>query len=94
MHVFLEFQLKLPQIQKIMMEFEKQSEIMDMKEEMMNDAIDDAMGDEDDEEERLASEIDCTAVSVLLSYWSLSEYLIKSIFIYGSVVIMPMVSLK
>ncbi len=46
------FQMKLPQIQKIMMEFEKQSEIMDMKEEMMNDAIDDAMGDEDDEEER------------------------------------------
>uniref|UniRef100_A0AAX7UCM6 Charged multivesicular body protein 2a n=1 Tax=Astatotilapia calliptera TaxID=8154 RepID=A0AAX7UCM6_ASTCA len=44
-------QLKLPQIQKIMMEFERQSEIMDMKEEMMNDAIDDAMGDEDDEEE-------------------------------------------
>ncbi|KAK3096510.1 hypothetical protein FSP39_000894 [Pinctada imbricata] len=44
-------QLKLPQIQKIMMEFEKQSEMMDMKEEMMNDAIDDAMGDEDDEEE-------------------------------------------
>uniref|UniRef100_A0A3Q0RYG9 Charged multivesicular body protein 2A n=1 Tax=Amphilophus citrinellus TaxID=61819 RepID=A0A3Q0RYG9_AMPCI len=43
--------LKLPQIQKIMMEFERQSEIMDMKEEMMNDAIDDAMGDEDDEEE-------------------------------------------
>lgn len=35
-----------------MMEFEKQSEIMDMKEEMMSDAIDDAMGDEDDEEER------------------------------------------
>eukprot|EP00794_Sanderia_malayensis_P017383 gene17383-19122_t len=44
-------QLKLPEIQKIMMEFEKQSEIMDMKEEMMNDAIDDAMGDEDDDEE-------------------------------------------
>uniref|UniRef100_A0A8C4Q6H4 Charged multivesicular body protein 2A n=1 Tax=Eptatretus burgeri TaxID=7764 RepID=A0A8C4Q6H4_EPTBU len=44
-------QLKLPQIQKIMAEFEKQSEVMEMKEEMMNDAIDDAMGDEDDEEE-------------------------------------------
>ncbi|XP_038047107.1 charged multivesicular body protein 2a-like [Patiria miniata] len=44
-------QLKLPQIQKIMMEFEKQSEILDMKEEMMNDAVDDALGDEDDEEE-------------------------------------------
>ncbi len=49
---FLCLQLKLPQIQKIMMEFEKQSEIMDMKEEMMNDAIDDAMGEDDDEEER------------------------------------------
>eukprot|EP00088_Acartia_fossae_P050092 TRINITY_DN5588_c0_g3_i1.p1 TRINITY_DN5588_c0_g3~~TRINITY_DN5588_c0_g3_i1.p1 ORF type:complete len:225 (-),score=77.46 TRINITY_DN5588_c0_g3_i1:506-1180(-) len=44
-------QMKLPEIQKIMQEFEKQSEIMDMKEEMMNDVIDDAMGDEDDEEE-------------------------------------------
>lgn len=44
--------MKLPQIQQIMQEFEKQSEIMDMKEEMMNDVIDDAMGDEDDEEER------------------------------------------
>ena len=35
-----------------MMDFERQSEIMEMKEEMMNDAIDDAMGDEDDEDER------------------------------------------
>jgi division protein CdvB (Snf7/Vps24/ESCRT-III family) len=32
-------QMKLPEIQKIMMEFEKQSEIMDMKEEMMADTI-------------------------------------------------------
>lgn len=55
-------QLKLPQIQKIMMEFEKQSELMDMKEEMMNDAIDDAMGDEDDEEERYG-----TSVCILFS---------------------------
>merc|ERR1719323_31499 len=37
-------QMKLPEIQKIMMEFEKQSE-------MMEDAIDDVMGDEEDEEE-------------------------------------------
>lgn len=33
-------------------EFEKQSEIMDMKEEMMNDSIDEAMEGDDDEEER------------------------------------------
>ncbi len=32
-------QMKLPQIQKIMMEFEKQSEMMDMKEEMMTDVM-------------------------------------------------------
>ena len=32
-------QMKLPEIQKIMMEFEKQTEMMDMKEEMMNDVI-------------------------------------------------------
>nr|XP_018906366.1 PREDICTED: charged multivesicular body protein 2a-like [Bemisia tabaci] len=44
-------QMNLPQIQRILQEFEKQSEIMDMKEEVMNDAMDDAMGDEDDEEE-------------------------------------------
>lgn len=38
-----------------MQEFEKQSEMMDMKEEMINDTIDDAMGDDEDEEERLVS---------------------------------------
>merc|ERR1719319_1776360 len=37
-------QMKLPEIQKIMMEFEKQSEMMD-------NAIDDVMGDEEDEDE-------------------------------------------
>lgn len=43
--------MNLPEIQKIMHEFEKQSEIMDMKDEMMGDAMDDAMGEDDDEEE-------------------------------------------
>lgn len=41
--------MNLPEIQKIMMEFEKQSEMMDMKEELMDDAIDSALGDDDDE---------------------------------------------
>lgn len=44
-------QLNLPQIQKILHEFERQSEMMDMKEEMINEHIDDAMEDEGDEEE-------------------------------------------
>lgn len=44
-------QMNMPQIQKILMDFEKQSEIMDMKEEMINDVMDDAMEGEGDEEE-------------------------------------------
>lgn len=45
--------LNLPAIQKIMNEFEKESSMMDMKEEMMSDAVDDVMEDdaEDEEEE-------------------------------------------
>ncbi|KAI9291893.1 hypothetical protein K502DRAFT_110059 [Neoconidiobolus thromboides FSU 785] len=43
--------LNLPGIQKIMMEFERENEVMDMKEEMMNDVMDDIMDEENDEEE-------------------------------------------
>lgn len=44
-------QMNLPQISKIMQEFEKENEMMDMKEEVINDAIDDAMEEGDEEEE-------------------------------------------
>jgi len=43
--------MNLPAIQRIMTEFEKESSMMDMKEEMMSDAVDDVMDDEDEEEE-------------------------------------------
>ena len=45
--------MNLPAISKIMMDFEKESAMMDMKEEMMSDAVEDAMEDdlEDEEEE-------------------------------------------
>jgi len=43
--------MNLPQISKIMMEFEKQNEMMGMKEEMMSDAMDDAFADDDDSDE-------------------------------------------
>lgn len=33
-----------------MMEFERESEIMDLKEELISDTIDDAIGEDDDEE--------------------------------------------
>ncbi|KAL5469528.1 hypothetical protein EMCRGX_G030793 [Ephydatia muelleri] len=43
--------MNLPNLQKIMMEFERESEIMDLKEETISDTIDDVIGDADDEEE-------------------------------------------
>ncbi|KAJ6611756.1 vacuolar sorting protein DID4 [Mycena sp. CBHHK59/15] len=43
--------LNLPGIQRIMTEFEKESSMMDMKEEMMGDAVNDVMDEEEDEEE-------------------------------------------
>lgn len=43
--------LNLPGIQKIMNDFEKESSMMDMKEDMMSEAVDDVMDQEEDEEE-------------------------------------------
>jgi len=47
----LNAQMKLPALQAIMSEFAKQSEQLDMKQEMMGDAIEDAMDTEEDEAE-------------------------------------------
>jgi charged multivesicular body protein 2A len=44
------------QIQRIMNEFEKESATMDMKEELMSDAVDDAMEDEEEEGEEVESD--------------------------------------
>jgi hypothetical protein len=43
--------MSLPAISRIMREFEREAEIMDMKEEMMGDAVDEAMDDEEVGEE-------------------------------------------
>jgi len=45
--------MNLPQLQKVMMEFEKESEIMDLKEETMSDTMDDILGEGDEEEVRV-----------------------------------------
>ncbi|KAJ7191083.1 vacuolar sorting protein DID4 [Mycena pura] len=42
--------LNLPAIQRIMTDFEKESSMMDMKEDMMSEAVDDVMDEEEDEE--------------------------------------------
>lgn len=44
-------QMNLPALQRIAMEFEKENDIMDQRQEMMDDAIDDVTGLEDDEVE-------------------------------------------
>ncbi|CCD27396.1 ESCRT-III subunit protein DID4 NDAI_0K02050 [Naumovozyma dairenensis CBS 421] len=43
--------MNLPQLQTISMEFEKQTDLMDQRQEFMDEAIDNAMGDELDEDE-------------------------------------------
>ncbi|SCZ90216.1 BZ3500_MvSof-1268-A1-R1_Chr9g10755 [Microbotryum saponariae] len=50
-------QTNLPQIQRILQEFERESASMDMKEEMMADSIDDAMEDDEDNEEEEGNKI-------------------------------------
>ena len=42
--------INLPNLQKIMMEFERESEIMDIKEETIADTMDDVLGEGDEEE--------------------------------------------
>ncbi|CCE64174.1 hypothetical protein TPHA_0G03340 [Tetrapisispora phaffii CBS 4417] len=43
--------MNLPQLQNIAMEFEKQSDLMDQRQEFMDESIDNVMGDELDEDE-------------------------------------------
>lgn len=51
-------QMNLPALQRIAMEFERENEIMDQRQEMMDDAIDEAMGMEDEEEgEEIVKEV-------------------------------------
>eukprot|EP00742_Colponemidia_sp_Colp-10_P010626 GILJ01011688.1.p1 GENE.GILJ01011688.1~~GILJ01011688.1.p1 ORF type:complete len:205 (-),score=64.28 GILJ01011688.1:269-883(-) len=49
--------MNIPQMQAVMREFEKQNEIMGMKEEMMEDAVDEALDDDLDAEENEEVEI-------------------------------------
>lgn len=76
-------QMNLPALQRIAMEFEKENDIMDQRQEMMDDAIDDVTGLEDEEEgeevvKELLDEIGVDlgqAVCVLLGWDPGSRYL-------------------
>ncbi|KAJ2727146.1 ESCRT-III subunit protein did4 [Coemansia sp. Benny D115] len=43
--------MNLPGIQKVLADFERESDMMDMKEELMSDVIDDAMEDDEEDED-------------------------------------------
>lgn len=43
--------MNLPELQKCIGEFEKQFELMNIKDEMINDTLDDVLGEDDDAEE-------------------------------------------
>jgi charged multivesicular body protein 2A len=44
-------QVNLPAMQRIMMQFEKEGDMMEMKQELMDDTIDDVMQQEGDQEQ-------------------------------------------
>lgn len=51
-------QMNLPALQRIAMEFEKENDIMDQRQEMMDDAIDDVTGlDEEEEEDEVVNKV-------------------------------------
>lgn len=49
--------MNLPSLQKIAMEFEKENDIMDQRQEMMDDAIDDSMEADEDESEEIVNQV-------------------------------------
>ena len=50
-------QMNLPSLQRIAMEFEKENDIMDQRQEMMDDAIDDMHGDEEAEGDEVVEQV-------------------------------------
>lgn len=43
-------QMNLPSLQRIAMEFERENDIMDQREEMVNETVDEGLGEDEDEE--------------------------------------------
>jgi charged multivesicular body protein 2A len=72
-------QMNLPALQRIAMEFEKENDIMDQRQEMMEDAIDDVTGLEDEEEsEEVVNQV-LDEIGIDLGQ-AVCEHLVHSIF--------------
>ena len=50
-------QMNLPALQRIAMEFERENDIMDQRQEMMDDAIDDVTGEDEEEGEDVVNQV-------------------------------------
>jgi division protein CdvB (Snf7/Vps24/ESCRT-III family) len=49
--------MNLPAIQRIMMDFERENDMMDQRQEMMSDAIDDTFEDEEEETDEIVDQV-------------------------------------
>jgi|SRR5579871_2070518 charged multivesicular body protein 2A len=49
--------MNLPAIQRIAMEFERESDMMEQRQEMMDDAIDDTFEDEEEESDEIVNQV-------------------------------------
>jgi len=49
--------MNLPAIQRIAMEFERENDMMDQRQEMMSDAIDDTFEDEEEETDEIVNSV-------------------------------------
>ena len=49
--------MNLPAIQRIAMEFERENDMMDQRQEMMGDAVDDAFEDEEEETDEIVDQV-------------------------------------
>jgi nanoRNase/pAp phosphatase (c-di-AMP/oligoRNAs hydrolase) len=49
--------MNLPAIQRIAMEFERENDLMDQRQEMMSDAIDDTFEDEEEETDEIVNQV-------------------------------------
>ena len=55
--VSLNRQINMPELKNTLMEFQKQSEMMEMKQEMMDDVMGDALEDEEEESEQVVNAV-------------------------------------
>lgn len=68
--------MNLPAIQRIAMEFERENDMMDQRQEMMDDAIDDTFEDEEEETDEIVNQVlDEIGIDLSQSVYSLPNKL-------------------